>query len=86
MIKKLQRKITVILDVVLVMILVGALLMLNGYTYYKLERQSHENCISAEKKVRRLFRNNVAADKEDKVIDQIRSFKNVYAVIVNNEG
>lgn len=86
MIKKLQRKITVILDVVLMVILVGALLMLNGYTYYKLERQSHENRISAEKKVRRLFRNNVAADKEDKVIDQIRSFKNVYAVIVNNEG
>ena len=43
MIKKLQRKITVILDVVLVMILVGALLMLNGYTYYKLERQTNEN-------------------------------------------
>lgn len=86
MIKKLQRKITIILAVVLLIILFAALLLLNGYTYYTLERQYHENRISAEKKVRRLFRDNVESDKEDKVIDQVRAFKNVYAVVVDDKG
>ena len=86
MIRKLQRKITVILAVILFLILLMSLFLLDAYTYRSYERQYQADRISAEKKVRRLFRDNVKSSNEDKVIEQVRAYKNVYAVVVDDEG
>ena len=65
MIKKLQRKITMMLAGILFMILMAALFLLNGYTYHSYEKQYVAQRIYAEKKVRRLFRDNVKEDNKD---------------------
>ena len=86
MIRKLQRKITVILAVILFLILLMSLFLLDAYTYHSYEKQYQADRMSAEKKVRRLFRDNVKSSNEDKVIEQVRAYKNVYAVVVDDEG
>ena len=86
MIKKLQRKITVILAVILFSILFAALFLVNVYTYHSYEEQCRVDRINAEKKIKRLFRDNVKASNEDKVIEQVRAYKNVYSVVVDDEG
>ena len=86
MIRKLQRKLTVILAVILFLILLMSLFLLDAYTYHSYEKQYQADRMSAEKKVRRLFRDNVKSSNEDKVIEQVRAYKNVYAVVVDDEG
>lgn len=86
MVKKLQRKIVVILSLVLWLMLLFALMLINGYNYRSTEKEYLGMRSEVERIVRRLSKANVLEENIENVKEELRGYNNIYGVLIDRKG
>lgn len=86
MVKKLQKKIIIILTILLWIMLLSAILIINIFDYISIKKDFQSMRRTAEQNVRRIYRGLADEETIEKLSEETKEFKDVYAVVVDQNG
>lgn len=86
MVKELKQRIITILTIIIWLFLVFFLVTVVGYNYITLENEYQQMSGEAQKLMTYLSRRGFDEESVDKVTEELRDYRNVYAVYINDKG